>query len=317
MNKYKFVFGVFAAGLSLNASAISLGEYEGTELKLGGYFKAEGVFNNPDGGDSNFDGSAAQSRINLSVIKDVNGHKVTGFIEGDFYGGDVTDSSHEFRMRHAYIKVDNLTMGQTWSGQFLATVPYDVPFLDFFNAGKGNVGGNGGVVRPDLVVHYAAHGFRLSLQEPINSQAAYPDFVINYAKRFDNGLALSFALAGRDVAKNSLSSDDSDSEFGGAALYAAKYSFNNTSFHVNGYTGEGQGIYSGFGYGGSWSPVNPVVDVDVNGELIKTTGLVVGLSHGFTSQLRGSARFAQIKADDTSVGTEDKLEIMQIGRAHV
>lgn len=312
MNK-KFGFCASVLLLSMNVGAVEIGTFDGTSVSVGGYFKAEGDFYNPDVGDTKFEGTAGQSRLNFTAKKNVNGHRVVGFAEGDFYGGDVTDSSYDFRLRHAFIKVDNLTIGKTWSGQFLATVPFDVPFLDFFNGGKGNLGGNGGVVRPDLTVHYEQSGARLSLQSPINNEAAYPDFVLNYARTLDNGLALSIAFAGRDVAKSNSTNNSNDSEFGGSVIYASKYTYKDTGFHINGYTGKGQGIYAGFGYGGPWSPgLRPVVDVDANGELIKTSGLVAGISHKFTDSLRGAIRYAQIKADDTAPGSEDKFDIKHV-----
>lgn len=297
----------------MNASAIELGEFDGTAVSIGGYFKAEGNFNNPDAGDSDFKGTSGQSRLNFKAQREINGHNLTGFIEGDFYGGDVTDSSHELRLRHAFIKVDNLTVGQTWSGQFLASVPYDIPFLDFFNAGKGNLGGNGGVVRPNLVMHYEQMGFRVSLQEPINSEASYPDFVLNYAKKFDNGLALSIAFTGRDVAKSNVTNDSDDSKFAGSVIYASKYTFGDTGLHLNGYSGKGQGVYAGFGYGGAWNPsLRPVVDVDSNGKLVTTTGLVVGISHKLTDKITGAVRYAQVEADKTTLGSEDKFDIKHV-----
>lgn len=299
--------------LTSNIQAVELGEFNSTKFKVGGYVKVEGRLTDQDSGDDGFEGSARQSRINFSATREIEGHTVTGFVEGDFYGNSVTGSPYDWRLRHAFIKVDNLTMGQTWNGQFFAVIPYDVPTLDFWNAGKGTVAGNGGVVRPDLVVHYATHGLRLSLQQPVNSEADYPDFVVNYAHKFDFGLDLSVAFAGRDVAKSNATNDSDESEFGAAAIFAGKYSLGSTSFHLNGYSGEGQGIYSGFGYGGAWNPVlNPVVDADANGNLIKTTGGAVGVSHSFSEKLRGAIRYAEIKADETEPGVDDVLEMTNV-----
>lgn len=310
MRKSRLAAAIIAAGVVSNVSALELGEFNGTTFSVGGYVKAEGRFTDADSGGSDFDGTARQSRLNFSLKRDVEGHKVMGFVEGDFYGGNATDSTYDWRLRHAYLKVDNLTLGQTWSGQFLAAVPYDVPHLDFFNAGKGNAGGNGGVVRPDMVMHYQLGGVRLTLQDPINSDADYPDFVINYAMKFEGGHAVSIALAGRDVAKSNITNNSSDSEFGAALIYAGKYSLGATTLHLNGYTGEGQGVYSGFGYGGAWHPtLRPAVDANAAGELIKTTGIVAGISHKFNDKLTGAVRYARIKADETSAGAEDTLKI--------
>lgn len=304
---------IMVAGIASGAQAVEMGELNGTSLSIGGYIKAEGRFTNADSGDSDFDGTARQSRINFSAQREVEGHKIMGFLEGDFYGGSATGSTYDWRLRHAFLKLDNLTLGQTWSGQFMAAVPYDVPHLDFFNAGKGNAGGNGGVVRPDMVMHYQMGDVRLTLQDPINTDADYPDLVINYAKRFEGGHAASIALAGRDIAKSNTTNSSEDSEFGAALIYAGKYVLGATTLHLNGYFGEGQGVYSGFGYGGAWHPVlRPAVDANASGELIKTTGVVAGVSHRFNDKLTGAMRYAQIEADETSVGAEDTLTIAHL-----
>ncbi|GAA0788892.1 hypothetical protein [Marinobacterium sediminicola] len=308
--KSRLAVAVIAVGMASGVSALELGEFKGTTFSVGGYVKAEGRFTDADTGGTDFDGTARQSRINFSAKREVEGHQVMGFVEGDFYGGNATESTYDWRLRHAYVKVDNLTLGQTWSGQFLASVPYDVPHLDFFNAGKGNAGGNGGVVRPDMVLHYQLGNVRLTLQDPINADADYPDFVIDYARKFEGGHAISVALAGRDVARSNTTNSSEDSEFGAALIYAGKYSLGATSLHLNGYTGEGQGVYSGFGYGGAWHPtLRPAVDANADGDLIKTTGVVVGVSHTFNDKLRGALRYAQIEADETTATAEDKLEI--------
>ncbi|EON93184.1 hypothetical protein MARLIPOL_04090 [Marinobacter lipolyticus SM19] len=314
MTKTKKLLLAFAmASASSHSLAVDLGELNGAKFNIGGYIKAEGIFSNPDEDDSKFLGSIRQSRLNFKASKDIGDHKVSGFFEGDFYGSNASGTTYDWRVRHAFLQVDDLTIGQTWSGQFLAVVPYDAPHLDFFNAGRGNAGGNGGVVRPDLVVRYNMGDFKFTMQDPINAEAGYPDFVINYAKKFEKGSAISVAVTGRDVAKSNVTNDSSDSEFGGAVLLAGKYSIGNTTLHLNGYTGEGQGVYSGFGFGGAWHPaLRPAVDANADGELIKTTGLVGGISHKFMDNLRGAVRYSQIKADETTPGTEDTLELTHV-----
>lgn len=306
----KLTLAIITASLTTQIHALDLGEFNGTSFSIGGYVKAEARFTDADNGDSEFDGTARQSRLNFTAKRNIEGHSLMGFVEGDFYGGDATGSTYDWRLRHAFLKVDNLTVGQTWSGQFLAAVPYDVPHLDFFNAGKGNAGGNGGVVRPDMVMHYQMGDVRFTLQDPINDDADYPDFVINYAKKFEGGHAASIALAGRDIARSNTTNSSDDSEFGAALIYAGKYSLGATTLHLNGYHGEGQGVYSGFGYGGAWHPtLRPAVDANAAGELIKTTGIVAGISHKFSDKLTGAIRYAQIEADETAPGAEDTLKI--------
>ncbi|BBI67943.1 hypothetical protein PKHYL_21340 [Psychrobacter sp. KH172YL61] len=105
-----------------SAQAIDIVTTGDTTLSIGGYIKAEGAFNSPDEGDSEFKGNLRQSRINMKTTKSVEDKKLTGFIEGDFYG-DYAKGGSNLRLRHAYVQVDDLTVGKTWNGQFLAVAP--------------------------------------------------------------------------------------------------------------------------------------------------------------------------------------------------
>jgi hypothetical protein len=56
---------------------------------------------------SNFRGQAIQSRLGVRAKLD----GATAVLEGDFFGG----GGGQFRLRHAYVKVAGLTLGQTWT----------------------------------------------------------------------------------------------------------------------------------------------------------------------------------------------------------
>ena len=98
------------------------------KLSFGGFIKIDARYVDGDvgyrdywigGGATGVDASqvkffANESRFNT---KYVNG-EVTGFIEIDFFGGngnEVISNSYNPRIRHATIKYQNLTVGQTWS----------------------------------------------------------------------------------------------------------------------------------------------------------------------------------------------------------
>ena len=77
-------FSLAVLGVCTQVQAIDLVTNGSTTLSIGGYVKAEGIYYSPDKGDSEFKGSARQSRINLKTTKQVDAKKLTGFIEGDF-----------------------------------------------------------------------------------------------------------------------------------------------------------------------------------------------------------------------------------------
>ncbi|TCK04320.1 porin [Marinobacterium mangrovicola] len=302
----KIAAAIMVAGLSSQVSALELGEFNGTTFSVGGYVKAEGVFSMPDDDDNFFEGGARQSRINFSAAKNVDGHQVRGFIESDFWDNNTTnnDSTYAMRLRHAYISVDNLTVGQTWNGQFFATAPFDTEMINLWGVGTGTLAGNGAVIRPDLVLHYSLGGFRFTFQDPVYEDADYPDMVVAYTKRTQGGHAFNLAITGREV-----ETVGDESDFGAAISLASKFRFGNTSFSLSGFTGEGAGIYAGWGYNGAMGPAtsdyNPVKD-----ELIRTTGFAVGASHKFNDQWRANIRYGQTKADEVAAGMdEDTLKL--------
>lgn len=315
MNKKNLALAIALAGasaVSAQAHALDLGEFNGAQFSIGGYIKAEGIFTDPDGGDSDFDASARQSRINFRVDRQIEGHDVTAFVEGDFWDNatDSSDKSYAMRLRHAYIQVDNLTIGQTWNGQFYANAPFDVELLDFYGTGIGSVSGSGAVVRPDLVMHYTTGGFRFTLQDPVNQEADFPDMVAAYTHRTESGHAFNAAVTGREV-----ETGVDDSEFGAAFSLAAKFNFGDTALALSGYTGEGNNVYSGWGYNGATAPASIASrgEVNASGDLVETTGFSAGISHRFGERLRGNLRYAQVEADEVAPGVaDDTLETMNV-----
>lgn len=314
MIRNKLALAVMVAGISSQASALELGEYNGTTFSIGGYVKAEGVFTDPDDDDTSFEGSARQTRLNFSAAREVNGHKVRGFIEGDFWDNntDDSDSSYALRLRHATVSVDNFTVGQTWNGQFFANAPFDVEMINFFGLGIGTVAGSGAVIRPDLVMHYANKGFRLTLQDPLYDEADYPDMVAAYTYRTEGGHAFNIALTGRDV-DTSPGVDDDESEFGAALSVAGKFKLtDSTSLALSGFSGEGAAIYAGWGYNGARG-TDPGMEVDANGDMVTLTGFSAGISHKFTPKLRGNLRYGQVKSDEVAdFMDEDTLKLTTV-----
>lgn len=68
--------------------AVDLGTYNDTSFSVAGFLKAEGIFEDPENGDSRIFGRANQSRFNLKTVTQKQGHTVIGF-RGDFYGASI------------------------------------------------------------------------------------------------------------------------------------------------------------------------------------------------------------------------------------
>ncbi|WP_027855262.1 hypothetical protein [Marinobacterium litorale] len=303
MIKNKLALAVMVAGISTQVSAVELGEFNGTTFSVGGYIKGEAIIDRPDdvaktayGDDDSFDSTARQSRVNFKASKSVEGHKLTGFVEGDFYGSGST--SYDWRLRHAYMQVDNLTVGQTWNGQFWTNAPFDVEILDFFGTGVGSFAGSGAVVRPDLVVHYTTGGFRFTAQDPLYADADIPDLVAAYTYRAKSGHAVNIAVSGREVETDPAASD---SEFGVSLQLSGKFKFGNTSVAAGAFSGEGGAVYAGWGD-----------DVDASNDLTTTTGFYAGISQKFSPKLRGNLRYGQVESDEIVREGEDTVRMTNV-----
>jgi len=275
-----------------SAQAIEIVTKGDTNLSIGGYIKAEGLFNSPDEGESEFKGNLRQSRINVKTTKTVEDKKLTGFIEGDFYGDYATGGSN-LRLRHAYVQLDDLTVGKTWNGQFLAVAPLSTEQIDFWGTGVGTISGGGSYIRPDLTLHYTHKGFRFSAQEPAYDNANLPDLVMSYKDSLSN-FDYNVALTAREV-KNG-----EDSDTGVGVSLAGKLKIDDDSVHASVYSGDGMGAYSAICVGGPLGRTGGV-DCDAeDGKLISQTGYSVGYKHQFTQKLRGNLRYGEVNVDDAA-----------------
>ena len=305
MNNIKKLSLVLTALMACgNAQAIDLVTTADSTLSIGGYIKAQGIFTTPDEEDSDFEGSLRESRINLKTTKTIGDKKLTGFVEGDFYGeykGFESDTP-ELRLRHAYFQVDDLTVGKTWNGQFFAVAPLLTEQLDFWGTGFGTIAGSGLYVRPDLTVHYAKNGFRVTAQDPIYDDANLPDMVMSYGGDMSN-FSYSFAVTGREAGTGV--ENNSDSDLGIGISLASKLTLGDGSLHGSIYNGKGMGVYSGVCTTGALTPASVNCDAE-NGKLVSQTGFSVGYGYNFTPKLRGNMRYGEVNVKDQA---NDSIDI--------
>lgn len=260
------------------AHAIDLGTYNDTSFSIGGYLKAEGIFEDPKQGDSRFFGRVNQSRFNLKTVTKKQGHTVVGFVEGDFYGGTFPGENSDWRLRHAFIKIDNATFGQTWTGQFWAVAHTD--YLDFFGGPRGTLGG---LNFRTTLASYETHGFRFTAQDPVFADADIPDLAVNYNLNLEGGHRIILSASGREV--------DNGDFVAGAAL-GSKFMIGRHSLNLNAHHGEGLGAFTGVGVNGSLSG-----DVE-NGDAVSQTGLNAGFRYVFNDQWRANVAYTRVEVDD-------------------
>jgi hypothetical protein len=256
------------SALSVSAMALSLGNYNGTEFIFGGYIKAEAVSTMPETEGSSFAATSRQSRFNLTLLSNIEGHKVKGFFEGDFYG-----TNGAWRMRHAFFKVDNTTAGQYWSGQFLGTIGSDL--LDF----SGDVGSLAAAAFRTTLIHQDIGGTRISVQNPANINAEYPDVAVSHRVSFANGNQLNVLLSSRQV-----ENDDN----GTGISMAAKIMLGKDDIRLNAHAGEGLAAYTGVGS-----------DVE-NGDKVSQMGYNLSYRHVWSEDWRSTVKWTAVDVDDVA-----------------
>lgn len=256
------------SALTVPALALDLGEYSGTRLAFGGYIKTEAVSTQPEVGSASFAATSRQSRFNFTLLSEVEGHQVKGFIEGDFYG-----TNGAWRMRHTYVKVDNTTMGQYWTGQFLGVIGSDL--LDF----SGDVGSLAAASFRTTLVHQEFGGTRISLQNPANVNAEYPDMAIGHRFSLDGGTQLNLLVSSRQM-----ENDENGSGIG----IAAKVMLGQDDLRFNAHAGHGLAAFTSVG-----------ADVE-NGDKVAQKGWNLSYRHVWATDWRSSVKWTSVQVDDAA-----------------
>lgn len=257
--------------------ALDLGTYNDTNFQIGGYVKAEGVFNMPDDGSDSFDATARQTRINFAATRNVEGHEVKGFIETDFYGNY---PNNELRLRHAYIQVDDVLVGQYWNGQLLGSMGADL--IDFLNPNRGNIMGSPAAVVRTTLLHYTTDNFRLSIQDPVYADADMPDLVFNYRTRFSNGNSLSLLASVREAEDAA----NQDSEVLAGIAASGKIMLGKDDIRLNVHYGEG------------WAAHTQVGQDFENGDAVTQYGVTAAYRHVFDDKNRSTIQYTYASVDD-------------------
>ncbi len=285
-----------AGSLCLLASSAAAGyDFEVGEdgkLTFGGYIKVDARYVSGDVGYRDFwigtgvplESSASQFRIFANETrfntKYVHGD-VMGFIEMDFLGGggnQVVSNSANPRIRHAFIKYEGLTAGQTWT-TFMNTsaIPETA---DFAGATVGLAFIRQGQIRYDM------GGFQVSIENPesVGGDTAnddLPDVVARYNFKGDWG-DISISALGR-----SLNTDlgNSETAFGGSIAGRIK-TFGKDDLRFQFHQGE-VGRYVGIG-----------VARDLVGEEVEsTTSYLAAYRHFWTDTLRSTALYGRVETD--------------------
>ncbi|MCL1140850.1 DcaP family trimeric outer membrane transporter [Shewanella pneumatophori] len=312
-------------------TAMSFGAQADTDFQFGGYVKADVMFSDysngaPDSGSlsrqfyvpgtiygdaSNgkqvVDFQARESRFNFKTSTDLNGHKLSGFIELDFMthtdGNERVSNSYSPRIRQAFVSFDNWAAGQMWTTfQNPGALPEN---LDFVGAADGTP-----FVRQTMV-RYTNGGFQFSAENPETTLNSYrdpagarvtsgsgmiPDFVARYNMKTESGMAFTFAGIARqlniEMDKNTPNPIDA-TEFGYGVSFTGVIPVGQDDIKMSATYGEGLGRYMALNY------VNAGV-LDGNGDIetIGSYGGYISYRHWWNDKWRTSITGSGFKADN-------------------
>lgn len=271
-----------ALALCISGSAVAQDDGPTTTYKFGGYAKFDAMFtdyssgNTPDGNslmrqfyyapqiplddgssadDITADFQARETRINFRAdTKTAGGDSITAFIEMDFFihgdGNEVVSNSYSPRLRHAFIKYNKWTFGQTWSTfQDVAALP---EALDFVGPAESTT-----FIR-QAMVRYTTGGLELAAENPqtfvvggTRDRSTIPDLIARYTFKFgDKGSFVKVAGLYRSLKIQDTTGGGSQADEAGYGLSAsAKFMFGGgADLRAMVTYGDGVGRYVGLGF---------------------------------------------------------------------
>ena len=315
-----------ASLLLLATSGIAFADDEAptTTYKFGGYAKFDAMFSDysdatPDGNslmrqfyyapqipigdgtgssDMTADFQARESRINFRAdTTTAGGDKITAFLEMDFFthgdGNEVVSNSYSPRLRHAFIKYNKWTLGQTWSTfQDVSVLP---EALDFVGPAESTT-----FIRQSMI-RYTSGNLELAGENPqtfvsggTRDRSTMPDLIARYTFKLDGGSYVRVAGLMRSIKVGSASSQVDETGFGVSA--SAKFKFGSgDDLRAMVTAGDGVGRYIGLGF-----VLDGYID-DTTGQIETADALAwfVSYRHLWNSKWRSNIMYGATSVDYT------------------
>ena len=249
-----------------------------TTYKFGGYAKFDAMFSDysdstPDGNslmrqfyyapqvpigdgtgssDMTADFHARESRLNFRAdTTTAGGDKITAFVEMDFLthgdGNEVVSNSYSPRLRHAFVKYNKWTFGQTWSTFMDVSVLPEA--LDFVGPAESTT-----FIRQSMI-RYTSGNLELAAENPQTfvvggdrDLSTMPDLIARYTFKLNGGSYIRVAGLLRSIKIGPADGSQVD-ETGFGVSASAKFKFDNGSdLRAMATFGDGVGRYVGLGF---------------------------------------------------------------------
>jgi len=248
-----------------------------TTYKFGGYAKFDSMFTDysdgtPDGNslmrmfyyapqipvgdgtsstDNTADFHARESRLNFRAdTTTAGGNKITAFVEMDFLthgdGNEVVSNSYSPRLRHAFIKYNKWTFGQTWSTFMDVSVLPEA--LDFVGPAESTT-----FIR-QAMVRYTSGNLELAAENPqtfvtggTRDHSTVPDLVARYTFKMNGGSYIRLAGLYRSLKLGPSDGSQADESAYGVSASAKFVLGNGHDIRAMATIGDGVGRYIGLG----------------------------------------------------------------------
>jgi hypothetical protein len=337
-----------ASLLLLATSGIAFADDEAptTTYKFGGYVKFDAMFSDysdatPDGSalmrqfyyapqipigdgtgssDMTADFHARESRINFRAdTTTAGGNKITAYVEMDFLthtdGNEVVSNSYSPRLRHAFIKYDKWTFGQTWSTFMDVSVLPEA--LDFVGPAESTTFIRQGQVR------YTSGNLELAVENPqtfvaggTRDLSTVPDLIARYTFKMEGGSYVRVAGLMRNMKVGPPGGSQVD-ETGFGVSASAKFIFGGGGdLRAMVTAGDGIGRYVGLGF---------VPDGYIDGttgqiETAETVAWFVSYRHLWNDKWRSNIMYGTNSVDYTddvqAAGLNDNATSMHVNLIH-
>jgi hypothetical protein len=259
--------------------------------------------------DATVDFQGRETRLNFRADTTTRGgDKITAFAEMDFYthsdGNELVSNSYSPRLRHAFVKYNNWTLGQTWSTfQDVSVLPEN---LDFVGPSESTT-----FVR-QAMIRYTNGNLELAAENPetfvlgtastATGHDTIPDLIARYTVKLDGGSYIKVAGLVRSLNIDEPGGVQADETAFGISA-SAKFMLGEDDIRAMITYGDGVGRYVGLGLvrDGAVDALGTGIDT------IKTTAAFVSYRHHWNEAWRSNFTFGTNSIDlPLSAGNQTK-----------
>ena len=260
-------------------------------------------------GDATADLQGRETRLNFTAAKTTaGGDKVSAFVERDFFthsdGNELVSNSYSPRLRHAIVKYNNWTLGQTWSTfQDVSVLPEN---LDFVGPAESTT-----FVR-QAMIRYTNGNLELAAENPetfvlgtastATGHDTIPDLIARYTFKLDGGSYIRVAGLVRSLNIDEPGGVKADETAFGISA-SAKFMLGQNDIRAMITHGDGVGRYVGLGLvrDGAVDSLGTGIDT------IETTSAFVSYRHHWNDSWRSNFTYGTNSIDlPASAGNQTK-----------